>query len=166
MPLNEARRFERSALTPQEQREQTAAIFGLTAHNGQQNALCASGIRLQTPDPFMDINNLSPEQIAMLRQVLAQHEGGITRQPKEFDLNNPPQERYVYQEYPRCVYHHESGKSKNVHTPHELKAAIEDGWSKDSQPKPAVVPEIETEAAESEEIARLDALAKQPRKNK
>lgn len=146
MPLNEAARFKRSHdLTPEEEREQTAACFG---------------IRLQ-PDPsYMDLNNLSPEELAMMRVILAQHANGTTPANREIDINNPPVPRYTYQEYPRIVY--QNGQSKPVNNPDELAKALSDGWTKIPGELPAAAPVAPPDAQEAAEIAALDAIAKKP----
>lgn len=44
------------------------------------------------------------------------------------DINNPPRKRYVHQEFPRMVYHHDSGHVLTVNNPKELKLAIKKGF--------------------------------------
>ena len=49
------------------------------------------------------------------------------------DINNPPQKRYVHQEFPKMLYDHESGRVLQVKDEKEMKAALKKGF----QVKPA-----------------------------
>ena len=50
------------------------------------------------------------------------------------DINNPPQKRYVHQEFPKLVYHHESGHVLTVADDKQLKLAVKKGY--DLKPAP------------------------------
>jgi hypothetical protein len=50
------------------------------------------------------------------------------------DINNPPQKRYVHQEFPKMVYHHDSGHVLEVKTTAELKAALKKGFNEKPAP--------------------------------
>jgi len=70
-----------------------------------------------------------------MRQIVAAHDATTPREGmKEFDLANPPVPPYRYQEYPRAVYHHETGATKNVHSEDEMHDHIGAGWSTESMP--------------------------------
>ena len=45
------------------------------------------------------------------------------------DINNPKPVRYVHQEFPRLVYHHENGQVMQVADDKQLKAAEKKGFS-------------------------------------
>lgn len=45
------------------------------------------------------------------------------------DINNPPQKRYIHQEFPKMVYHHESGHMLEVKSAIELKLALKRGFN-------------------------------------
>ena len=53
------------------------------------------------------------------------------------DINNPPQKRYLHQEFPKLVYHHESGHVLTIpagpEADKQLKLALKKGYD----PKPA-----------------------------
>lgn len=51
------------------------------------------------------------------------------------DINNPPAKRYVHQEFPKMVYHHDSGHVLTVNDEKELKAAVKRGFK--LKPSPA-----------------------------
>ncbi len=44
------------------------------------------------------------------------------------DINNPPTKRYVYQEFPKMLYSHESGQVLQVSDEREMKAALKKGF--------------------------------------
>jgi hypothetical protein len=44
------------------------------------------------------------------------------------DINNPPHKRYVHQEFPKMVYHHESGQTLTVQDEKQLKLALKKGF--------------------------------------
>lgn len=109
---------------------------------------------------------LTAAEIERLREIVLAHDKKNLGGMKEFDLNNPPKEPYRYQEYPRCIYHHESGRSKTV--PHEaaLTQALSEGWR--LEPAPTSEPEAQPQlsAAEQAEVAAIDAEARKPKKQK
>jgi hypothetical protein len=114
VPLNESRGPVRSNLTPQQKREQEAAIYGLRPINP------------------MDLSQITQEDLEKMRSIVLQHDS--QNKIKEFDLNNPPKEAYKHQEFPRCIYHHKKGISKVVPTQEELDAHTAKGWAKEPPP--------------------------------
>jgi hypothetical protein len=142
MPVYEAA-GRRSGLTKQQKKEQEAALYGLSANDMQEQ--------------------FSSEDIEKMRAFIAQHDTkhkGI----KEFDLNNPPKEPYTHQPFPAILYGHEGRKHIVVKNRKEEEAAIEAGYVKEAFPREAIAVEETLGAAESEEIARLDKIARQPKK--
>jgi hypothetical protein len=142
MPLNEARSFKRSNLTKAQQKEQLAAIYGVSPHQS-----------------YMPTTNLSFEEVQKMRALVAEHDrtqqGGI----KEFDLNNPPKTPYTHQEFPRLVYHHGKRVHRVAHTSEDLAAALEAGWKKEPFPTEAdIEPELDSESAA--ELAAVEAKRK------
>ena len=109
------------------------------------------------------IDQLSPEEIERMRQIVAQHDqtsgkNGI----KEFDLNNPPRLPYRFQEYPKTVYDHEGRRSFIVRNREDEKEALDSGLRLDPYPSE---PEIEfVSEAEAAEIEKLDKAARRPKK--
>jgi hypothetical protein len=145
MPLNEARGYVRSNLTKEQKQEALAAIYGGPMDVMQQQ--------------------FSAEQLEQMRAILAQHDGAQRNGIKEFDLNNPPKQPYVYQEFPRCLYHHAKNITRNAHSHEEVEAALAAGWSK--QPLPAeeldgTAQPLDTQDAA--EAAALDAIARKKKK--
>jgi len=136
MSLNESRGWSRSNLTPQQKREAEAAIYGL-----------------QEPVYTMS-NELSPAEIERMRAMIAAHDQKTA--VTEFDLNKPPVEPYVYQAFPKCVYHPD-GRNRIVRDEAEMEMALEAGWKlKPITAAPAAEqPELEPEAAA--EVARIDS---------
>lgn len=104
----------------------------------------------------------TPEQLQMMRDILAQNEGTNHVGMKEFDLNNPPKQPYFYQELPRMVYHHSKRKTQIAHHEADLAAALEAGWTK--EPFPAERVEDELDAADLAEVQKADAIAQKKRK--
>lgn len=141
-PLRPARGH---SLNKEQKQEQLAILYGREPH-----------------DSFMDSPaNFSPEQMEQMRAMLAAYDASNPRGEslKQFDLNNPPKTPYVYREFPRCMYHHQKGLTQNAHSHAQVAEMEAAGWSKDAfTPKPAEAEGID--AAEAEEIARLDATAK------
>ena len=149
-----------NSLTQEQKREQEAAIYGLSSNQKR---------------PMLDISQLTQEDIAQLRSLLNAGGDEAQGQVKEFDLNNPPKQPYVYQPFPRVVYHHAKGTHRKVHSQAEFEAALEAGWSKTPAP-PAVVADVADEDASASnaapefdeptaiEIAELDAIAKKKKK--
>jgi hypothetical protein len=107
---------------------------------------------------------LTHEEAERLRQILLQHDQQTQKGIKEFDLNNPPKERYRYQEYPRCIYHHTSGKTHIVHNEEQLKAHLAKGWS--IEPTPIVEAEPALDAATQAEVEAVDRELRKPKKEK
>lgn len=133
MALNEAGGPKRSNLTREQREQAEAAIYGF----------------VERP---MANQQFSPDDIERMRTILAQHDS--QKQTNEFDLNNPPKERYVHQEFPRMVYHHEERKTRVVKNAAELHQYLAEGWSKDPYPMEAPAPALD--AASSREAAAID----------
>lgn len=93
--------------------------------------------------------NLNSDEIERMRSLVAQHDAQ-NKGSQVFDLNNPPKKPYVYNEFPRMVFHHEKGLHKVVKHAEELAAALKAGWKK--EPKPVVV-EAEEEAVGEQQPA-------------
>lgn len=155
MPLNEARGLggTRHPLTRQQRTEQLAAVYGIEPETHEMESLA----------------NFSPEQIEQMRALLAAHDAqhGTREGIKQFDLNNPPKAPYVYREYPRCVYHHAKRLTRNAHSDEQLEAALAAGWSKEpflpegyEAPEGVAANDVELDAGEADEIARIDAIAR------
>lgn len=102
------------------------------------------------------------EEVERMRQIVMSHDKAMFGGIKEFDLNKPPKEPYRYQEFPRCLYHHATAKTKNVANQAELEQHLSAGWSKD--PCPIEAPEPELDEATLAETAELDRIAHLPRK--
>ena|SRR5690242_279809 len=72
-----------------------------------------------------------------------------------------PQERYVYREYPRLMYNHDSGETLSVSSDSDKEKAIAEGWKiEPPKPKPAPKPSVLSAAQFSEldeRIAELEA---------
>jgi hypothetical protein len=141
MPINEAGGYRRSNLTRQQQREAELAIYG------------------RSPEPPMSPNapQFTQAQLDQMRAILAQHDASSAGVVKEFDLNNPPQQRYVHQEYPKMLHHHEKRTSKVVNSRDE-----ELGYSKlgyETKPFPPEAPLVDPELDEEDaaEVAALKA---------
>lgn len=145
MPINDARVPARSSLTREQQRQQEAAIYGLDPSLMSPN----------TPQ-------FTHEELERMRAILAQHDQSGNGKIREFDLNNPPKERYVHQEFPRLVYNHASRKHKPAHTQAELDTHLAAGWSK--EPFPAEAEEPELSAEDAAEAAEVDAQLKKKKR--
>lgn len=135
MPLNESRGQPRSTLTREQKEEAMRALYGLPREE--------------------EMSEFSAQEIEIMRQKVAAHDAqhrqiGV----REFDLNRPPKEPYVYQEFPRMLYHHGEQKTKIVYSPEECEAYQAQGWSKDQCPVDFVEPELD--AATAREAAVLD----------
>jgi hypothetical protein len=144
MSINESVNPRRSNLTKEQRREAEAAIYGL-------------------PTKQM-IDQLTPEEIERMRQIVAQHDqqnqGGI----KEFDLNNPKLPPYRHQEYPKMVYDHEGRRTFSVRNREHEKEALDAGYRLDAFPPEPEEPEVRLSAAELREIEQLDKQARKPRR--
>lgn len=148
MPMNEAGGYRRSNLTRQQQRDQELAIYG------------------RSPEPFMSTNTpqFNQAQLDQMRAILAQHDSQSTGVVKEFDLNNPPVQRYVHQEYPKFVYHHDKRAEKVVHSKDQEDGFLKLGYQ--TKPFPAEVPEVELDDADAAEVAALKAEIEALKKKK
>jgi len=144
MSINESVKLRRSNLTKEQRREAEAAIYGLSTKQM--------------------IDQLSPEEIERMRQIVAQHDQTNRPGIKEFDLNNPPRLPYRFQEYPKTVYDHEGRRSFIVRNREDEKEALDSGLKLEPFPAEAEEPEVRLSAAELREIEKLDAVARKPRK--
>lgn len=146
MPLNEAQSFHLvSNLTQKQQREAMESLYGLTEER-------------TTMAPEMTY-----EERERLRQILAQHDAKDAAQANStFDLNKPPQAKYVYREFPFVMYNHATGKAKAARDHVERERLIAEGWSSDPI-APEAPPEIPLTAAEQ---AEADTINTQLRKKK
>lgn len=108
----------------------------------------------------------SPDQLQMMRQILEQHGNQEQNQQfglREFDLNNPPKVPYVFQEFPRVVYHHAKRKTQIAHHAADLAAALEAGWTKEPFPGEQHA-EDELDLSDLAEVAKADAMLAKKRK--
>jgi len=155
MPINEASRYSNRGgeLTELQKREAEAAIYGLP-------------VLMPNMQP-----ELSAEDIARMRQILAQHDSAQGAGLREFDLNRPPRAEtlapgtpgangpYQWQAFPRMLYDHENRVYKTVRNQVEQDQLLEAGWRVD--PYPAEPPaEPEFDAATRAEIAAIDTEAR------
>jgi hypothetical protein len=143
--MNQAGSFKRSGLTKQQKAEQEAAIYGLTPQHHMQ---------------------LSHDEIERMRQIVQQHDAqsGTSRNGiREFDLNKPPQERYVYREFPKVLYHHDSRIHTTVHNKEQERIKLNDGFV--TEPYLNEEPEIEVDLG-AEDAAEAAQLTKQARTKK
>lgn len=151
MSLNEAGSA-RSNLTPKQQHEAMASIYGL-APQESENSVSTSNQMI-----------LSDADAEKMRQILAQHDKQNAAAVQEFDLNRPPQKAYVHQPFPKLIYNlTPDGRPvhKLVHNISEHEAAIEAGWANEPV-APAEAEETELDQAAAAEAAAIDKeLAKQ-----
>lgn len=111
--------------------------------------------------------SFSPEDIARMRAIIAQHDGGASaaQSQKEFDLANPPVPPYRHQEYPRCMYHPD-GRTRNANNAEEQATAEANGWL--TSPNVAAVETVDDftglSAEDKAEAARLDEKLAEGRK--
>src|SRR5262245_21246077 len=110
MPINEFHAHY-SNLTPQQEREATAAIYGLDARSA------------------MSPTDFSYEERVRLRQLLDTLDQKDAAGRKEFDLAKPPVPPYVYREYPFILYNHQTRKSQPAHNYEEKEQMLANGWS-------------------------------------
>lgn len=135
MPINEAGGPKRSNLTKQQKRQAEAAIYGLK-------------------DTMTEPLSMTPAEVERMRQIVAQHDNAS--KVREFDLNNPPKEPYVYQPFPKMIYHHTARKFKVVHDDEQLTEHLAQGW--DKQPFAVEVDATPAlSAADQREVEALDA---------
>ena len=50
------------------------------------------------------------------------------------DINNPPKQRYVHQEFPKLMYHHESGQVVEVADEKQARLATKKGFRAEPAP--------------------------------
>jgi hypothetical protein len=158
MPLYEAQGFalaKRSSLTPQQQLEQHAALFGVPLERKHPP------MQALTPEQASALN-LTPEQVENMRELVLQHDAARSNETREFDLNKPNTPPYKHQEFPTTVYQHAKGKNRIVKNAAELERALAAGW--DRKPAPPVVaaaaapvPEIDADDEPEEIIAVIAA---------
>lgn len=141
--INEVPPHPTAQMTPEQRRQAEAAILGLPADNGE-------------PKTF------TPEQIEFMRTAVAQADSHI--RTREFDLNNPPRKPYRHLEYPKMLYHHADRVSKVVRSREQEDGMLELGYVHEPFANAAVDALPVLDAATQAEIARLDAIARQPRK--
>jgi hypothetical protein len=138
MPLNEAGGYNLGNLTEKQQREAERAIYGLAER-----------------EP-MSPETLSYEDRVRMRRLLDQMDqkeaAGAMR---DFDLNKPPAQPYVYREFPFLLYHHADGKTKPALNPEMREKMLAEGWSE--APFPAELPEIPLTAAEHAEAEKIES---------
>lgn len=97
------------------------------------------------------VQQFTPEQIAQMRALLAQHDQNAGP-AKEFDLNRPPKQPYRHQEFPMVIYH-ASNPPKKVHDQDELESHLAYGWQAEpvvieADPVPVLDPQSAAEAAQ------------------
>jgi len=173
LPLNESKR---------KVRERWPLEFDLEGiprdHKTREQLLQERYPNLETESPPMSPTNrfaidkagpadfLSPEQkAALLDQLLKEVPTG-----RVIDLNNPPRMPYQFREFPKLVYHHESGRVLEVSDRVQLQAALNRGFDEKPAPtrdysqihggvaKPAEAHEPRPEELSAEELAALDAV--------
>ena len=74
------------------------------------------------------IDQLSPEEIERMRQIVAQHDQTNKQGIKEFDLNNPPRLPYRHQEFSKMVYDHEGRRHFVVRDRKREQEALDAGY--------------------------------------
>lgn len=105
---------------------------------------------------------LTHQEIERLRQIVIDHDKKNFGGMKEFDLNNPPQEPYRYQEFPRLLYRHGTDKTKVVRDQEQLEAALADGWSMDAVAIEYKEPKLNK--ADAAEARAIDRELRKPKK--
>lgn len=96
---------------------------------------------------------LSGAEIERMREIVQAHD----RQHKpmqEMDLNKPPQQRYVHQEYPKMLYHHDERESTTVQNADEEQAAREEGFT--HEPYSSEPEEVQLDADAQREVAAIE----------
>lgn len=146
MPLNEAQGYVHSNLTEKQQREAERALYGL-----EESA------------PTMTPDTLTYEDRVRMRRLLDQIDQKEAAGTKEFDLNKPPQQPYVYREFPFLLYHHGQGRTMPVPNNEERERMLAQGWSENPLP-PEAPPEIPLTAAELAEVEAVDKKLEKKRK--
>lgn len=141
MPINEAKGFYPSTLSPKEQDEAMRAIYG---------------------EPMSPDTQLTYEELARMRQIIAAHDKQAGTM-KEFDINKPDTPRYVFREYPFLMYNHETGQTKPAVNFEHRQQLLAQGWSEDSvPPQPR---EIELTPEETAEAQAVDKQLSKKRKS-
>jgi hypothetical protein len=147
MPLNEAQGYFPSNLTEKEQREAERAIYGLA----------------ESPPNPMTPDTLTYEDRVRMRRLLEQLDQKEAAGTKEFDLNKPPTQAYVYREYPYLMYDHENKRTRPAHNSDERERMRAEGWSEDPLP-PEAPPEIPLTVKELAEAEEIDSRLTKKRK--
>jgi hypothetical protein len=129
-----------SNLTQKQQREALEAIYGLT----------------MTPTP-----ELTYEERIKMRRYLDQLDQKESGSMKTFDLNKPPQDPYVYREYPILLYKHATGENKPAYDYEQRQRMLADGWSEN--PKREAAPAVVDDLTEDER-REAEAMDKQLKK--
>ena len=140
MAINEAP-IATSNLTPEQRRQQEAAILGISA---------------ETPPQAPTL-----EQIEFMRTQIAQFDA--RNAPREFDLNNPPRVPYRHQEYPKMLYHHEDRVSRVVQNQAQEDGMIALGYVREPFAAAAEPVAPQLDPATLAEVARIDAELKKKR---
>jgi hypothetical protein len=143
MSVNES--WRPSNLTEKQQHEAMEAIYGL----GERDT--------------MSPTELTYEERIKMRRLLDQLDQKEAGGHKEFDLNKPPVPPYIYREYPKLMYRHDTKASRPAHNFAECQQMLEAGWTEDPVAPPAP-PEVELTAEERDEANAVDRqLAKKKR---
>lgn len=150
MPINEANR--------RKVREQWPLHFdleGVPQQKSERERIMRQQQTLSNEDPRMSPN---PQNRFTVDDPIGQ----------ELDINNPKTKRYVHQEFPRVVYHHETGHVLEVADEKQLKAAQRRGFKlepaadrdysnlKGSQAQPATAGAQSVPELSAEELAELE----------
>jgi|SRR5579884_1051627 len=139
MPLYEAASYRtRHHLSKEQRAEAHRALFGFARH--------------------MDVH-LTLEEIERMRELVRSHDHARQAETQEFDLNDPPQKPYVYEEFPRLVYHHEQRMHRAVRNEKELAEALKAGFRREPSP-------CEHSELEEENVAGLPLVEAQARRKK
>jgi hypothetical protein len=147
MPLNEAQGYHQTSLTEKQQHEAMAAIYnppGQSMHPNPQN-------------------EWTYEERVRIRQLLDMaDQKDVSNSMGVFDLNKPPTAPYVYREYPRLMYHHDTRANRRARDYDEEQQLIVQGWTRD--PVPPEVVEVELTALEQEEAEKINAKLEKKRR--
>lgn len=132
MALNEAISRKRGGLTKLQKREAEAAVYGLLESSY--------------------VSSFSTAEIENMRRVLAQYDQSANGGIKEFDLNHPPKDPYVHQEFPRMMYR--GTATKVAQSADEMQDAEANGWNRTPS-----LPVVQASAAfDAETEAEVDAI--------
>lgn len=139
MAINEAG-CRRSNLTKEQKRQAEAAIYGLS----------------ETYMPTQS-GQFSNEEIEHMRNILTAHDQAAGKGIQEFDLNKPPQQPYVHQEFPRIMYHHGKRIYRSAANAEEMQAALDSGWKKEPYPPEGAEPEeIQLDPESAREVESIN----------